>query len=186
MGGGREGGFQDPGDGQEKIGALGVLGTGQSSGGRESLEGFCFSRASRTPASEHHGCNSKSGSLLPLFPSYACQALQPYQHASILTLGWWFPKIATMLTFSYTTISKELARCCLVLLNIHNQMIMNVFREFIVSVAPQVIGVEAPMIGVGVGYCRKMQCTLLSRSLDWEPQVIGLGYGHGKERKRYS
>ena len=43
------------------------------------------------------------------------------------------------------------------------------------SVEPQVIGQEAPMIGLGAGYCRTTQRMLLSRSLDWEPQVIGLG-----------
>ena len=52
-------------------------------------------------------------------------------------------------------------------------MIMNAFREFIVSVEPQVIGLEAPMIGLGAGYCRTTQRMLLSTSLDWH--VIGLG-----------
>ena len=54
-------------------------------------------------------------------------------------------------------------------------MIVNAFREFIVCVEPQVIGLEAPMIGLGAGYCRITQRMLLSRSLDWELQMIGLG-----------
>ena len=62
-------------------------------------------------------------------------------------------------------------------------MIMNAFREFIVSVEPQVIGLEAPMNGLGADYCRITQRMLLSRSLDWEAQVIGLGVWEWKRKK---
>ena len=62
-------------------------------------------------------------------------------------------------------------------------MIVNAFREFIVSVEPQVIGLETPMIGMGAGYCRTTQQMLLSRSLDWEPLVIGLGVWARKRKK---
>ena len=50
-------------------------------------------------------------------------------------------------------------------------------------VEPQVIGRETPMIGLGAGYCRTTQRMLLSRSLDWEPQVIGLGVWAWKRKK---
>ena len=63
-------------------------------------------------------------------------------------------------------------------------MIVNAFRELIVSVElTQVIGLEAPMIGLGAGYCRTTQRMLLSRSLDWERQVIGLGVWAWKRKK---
>ena len=64
-------------------------------------------------------------------------------------------------------------------------MIMNVLHEFIVSVEPQVIGLETPMTGLGAGYCRKTQRMLLFRSLDWEPQVIGLGVWAWKRKKNH-